>query len=284
MVYLKFIRSDGETFTVDNKQWGMVNNIDGISFPPVEINTTNLVGSAGSILNSKRVSSRDITFELVGKSNDKQRLRNSALSFFNCAFSFKILISYLGNTKRQIDCELYNIVMPAKSIGNFVTLTITMLALNPYFKSEKMFNVFMAKTIPTIGFPYVSVLGKGFNVSVIKPTTSVQVKNNGDVSTPFKVVTKFTSDVVNPTIRLNDSDFTLIKSFTSNDILVIDFTNPVPIITINGVNSIQYIKRDTNFNNILINRGISVFSFDAESGSDKMQTNIYYYEQYLGVC
>lgn len=284
MVYLKFVRSDGETLTVDNKKWGMVNNIDGISFPSIEINTTNLVGSAGSILNSKRVTSRDITFELVGKSGDKQRLRNSALSFFNYAFSYKVIISYLGSTRRQIDCELYNIAMPAKSIGNFVTLTVTMLALNPYFKSENMFSVFMAKTTPTSGFPYVSVLGKGFNVSVIKTTTSVQIKNNGDVPTPFKVITKFTGNVINPTIRLNDSDFTLIKSFVEKDVLVIDFTNPVPIITINGINSIQYIKRDTNFNNIQINRGISVFGFDAEDGVDKMQTNIYYYEQYLGVC
>ena len=284
MVYLKFIRSDGNTFTVDNKQWGMINNIDGISFPPIEINTTNLIGSAGSILNSKRISSRDITFELVGKSNDKQRLRNSALTFFNYDFSYKILISYLGNAKRHIDCELYNIDMPARSIGNFVTLTITMLALNPYFKSENMFNVFIAKTIPTIGFPYVSVFNKGFTTGVMKSTTSVRIKNNGDVATPFKVVTKFTGDVVNPTIRLNDSDFTLIKSFVNKDVLVIDFTNPVPVITINGVNSIQYIKRDTNFNHIVINRGISVFNIDAESGVDKMQSNIYYYEQYLGVC
>ena len=283
MVFMQITRSDGKTFTIDGKKWKLYNEIDGVASVTTELTTTDLIGSPGSILTSKRITSRDITFSIAGRASSKKKLRSELISFFNSYYTFTLHISYLDDVKRKITCELYNVVVPTRSVSNFVVGTITMLALNPYFKSENQYNVYMGLYTPKTGFPYVSKWGKGFNFGVISTVKSIQVINNGDVNAPYKIVTKAKGKVVNPVITQGNNAVKLMTTLNAGDVLTLDFETIPPKIDINGVNSIQLVERNSDFNNMYLNCGSTIFSYDADEGVEFMDSNIYYHELYLGV-
>lgn len=282
-MYVLFVRSDNERFLVDNSKWGMVNEIGGISMPPLEINTINKIGDAGAILSDKRVGTRDISFELVGRKGKRSELRNEALNFFNPDFSYTIYMSYLAGVTRQISCELYNVAMPAKSVRDMVTINVTFLALDPYFKSGDVNTIFLGYVVGMFGFPYVSPVGKGFTTGVINEQRNIAVNNDGNMKAPFSVEMKFNGAVKNPTLMVNEKPFKVLLDFAVSDVLYVSFETMPPKITKNGVNCIQYLSRDTDFISMVFNRGLNSVSYTADSGMENITATIKYFKRYLGV-
>lgn len=282
MVSIKLVRNDGKEFKIDGEHWKLYGEIQGISNVNIELTTAKNLSGSGSIVTTRRIGTRDVTFNAVNVKGKPSDMRAKAIVFFNPEYTYTMFITYQGITRR-LPCELYKYEIPAENVHRMLKLQVTMLATDPFFTSESDNSQFLGKIKGRIGFPYVSIVNKGFVVSNLAPTKSVKVINDGVTPTGYSVHVNIIGNVTNPTIFQDDLPFKIYDTFEKNDTLDIDFESAIPKVRKNGVNIIQKVDRFAEFSTMKLRVGETQLSYTAESGENNMQINIRFYKKYLGV-
>lgn len=263
---------------------------------PINIATSANVLTDGSILISKRIDECERTATFFYKGNRPRReVRDEVLSFFNPRFSFEVHVTHMGRTRwcagevRNIECKIQKETWPLRC-------TFTLLCLDPYMRNEDGHTERFTDARPMFGFPYVSHLmmksadGRklpvGAPVSILVYDGRNTVYNAGDVPCMYRIQCKFKDYVANPQFT-KDGKFVLVKdSFTTGDVLIIDFESAPPKVTKNGVNIINKCSRDSNFTGMEMQVGDNIFQYTCDNPDTArayMDVSILYNDRYLGV-
>lgn len=308
-VKLKFVRSDGAVFggaAVEGAdsdgwnvgcgaQWSIPNDgLENFANLPYNVKTAANVLKDGSSLVSKRVDEVDRTVKMVYSGQDPDAGRAEAISFFNPRFSFKLYAQYRGMT-RYCEGELYAFDSPAGNVHKAPEATVTLLCLDPYWKSVDGNENSLTDTAPMFGFPYVSHVKQklpngekypvGFLASKMLYDGMNTVYNSGDVPAMYRVHVDFEGYVLSPTITKDDRHVKVIYDFYDGDTLDIDFTATPPTVEINGKNAIGQCSRDSNFTGMEMTVGPNIFNYTCDNTANRpyMNVQVLFHKNYLGV-
>lgn len=281
-VEIKIIRNDNKEFLIDGTEWG-ITKLDGFNGVDNIIYSEDKCVGDGSTFSGERVGDKDRTISVRLKNkNLNEIMRKVVISFFNPKYTYKVYVTYQGRTLwcqgRQIgfSCDMINVYQP-------IIFTWTILSNMPYMMSVDNFGKNIASIIPMCGFPFVSILNKGFNVSVFNFAKQVLIENDGDIGTFIQCVISAKGNVENPKLIKDGKYVRIIDNMVANDIYVIDFAANPPTVKKNGINAISKTDRTSNFVDMDLLVGDNTISFDADNGSNNMEVILYYNKRYLGL-
>lgn len=284
MVTVKFVRDDNEIFFIDDKTWKIPSNgLEGFDYINPLITTHKKAYNDGSFYQSISVGEKDrtITAVLLNRKLNKQ-MRERLRSFFGVKRVFDVFINYNG-VERKFNGYLYTYKLPTKNIYDFLTLTVTILCPQPYLLSVDEFGQNIGQRYAKFGFPFPSIVNKGFVFSILKYSQSAKLKNDGDIFTYPKIVIHANGEITNPEVRLNDKFIKYNDVLKLNDILTIDLTNDQAQVILNGKNVIGKTDRKSSFTNFKIEIGNNDFSYDAQTGANLMDVTVYFNKRYGGL-
>ena len=293
---LRIVRSDGAEFVLgDSSEWVLSMNDMGDWIPmDISVSTSANVLTDGSTLVSKRVEEKDRTCRAVYWGTDRQSARANAITFFNPKHSFEAHLTYFGRT-RWCEGELIAFDCPISDERTPTQITFTILCPDPYMRSEDGNFNSLTDAKPMFGFPFVSHVKEtlpkgekypvGFNASVLLYDGLNTVYNSGDVECYYTIHCEFNGPAKNPTFTKDDRHVQVLSTFGDGDVLEIDFTAAPPTVEINGQNAIQLCSRDSDFVQMQMSVGPSVFQYTCEDVSNRpnMDVQIRFYKNYLGV-
>lgn len=284
-VKIRIVRSDSKEFNIDGTDWRIPSNgLDGFGTYENDITTVDNAVGDGGIIVSDRIAPKDRT--IVAKSRNpvlNDVLRRVALSFFNSKFEYKIYITYIGVT-RWCEGKIYKFDLPSGNVNRTMTMTVTFLCPNPFFKSYDNFGKNIASVVGMCAFPYLcsitdgtpkGITGGRFNFAQV-----IVLENDGDVDTFCQAVFTANGTVINPKLTVNGNYVRVIDTMQFGDVIIIDFTKNPPTVQKNGANYIGHCDRTSAFDDMALVVGDSEISFDADTGSNLLDVSIYYNKLY----
>lgn len=152
--------------------------------------------------------------------------------------------------------------------------------MDPYFYSKDDFGKNIAAVKTTFGFPFISPVGKGFNVGIYNFKRAIGVENTGDVETYFSIRLEAFGDVANPKVIKDNAYIRIIDTLHKNDVVQVNLVDNT--IRKNGVNCIGKVDRTSSFSGMRLDVGNNTVSFAADDGDTNMRVLLYYNLRYLG--
>lgn len=261
---------------------------------PIETTTSPNVLSDGSSVVGKRVSECERTASCFCSGGDLASERLKALSFFNPKHTYSAHVTYYGTT-RWAPGELSAVECAITREGRALELVFTLLCPDPYMRSESGNENSLTDSAPMFGFPFVSHFRMPLPDGTKKPVGFLASKllydglntvyNTGDVETYYTIRCECNGAVKNPTFFKDSRFVRMVGDYQDGDVIVIDFTQAPPSVTVNGVNAIQACSRDSNFTGMAMQVGANVFQYscDNEANRPLMDVQILFYRKYLGI-
>lgn len=291
-VIVRIVRDDGEEFWIDNERWMIPNDgLENWANLPHSVSVQENASYDGGIVTNQRVEAVDRTVEAELLSPEgNAEARAEAIRFFSPRRTYDVHLTYQGRTRwcqgvqYAFKCETGNIYQP-------VAISWTVLCPMPYLLSEDNFGKDVAFITAKFGFPYHSVVQstpagvykRGFVMGVYDFNRTVDIRNDGDVTTFPRVVVRADGTVENPKISIGDKFVRFVGTLRQGDELVIDFEQRPPRVTLNGQNAINKVDRASSFTSFQIEAGDTTFEYDADSGENVMSVSLYYWKRYLGI-
>lgn len=215
-------------------------------------------------------------------------IRREALDFFNGKHTYKIYLTYMGET-RWCEGKVYKFDIPTKNVNRRMTLQITFMCPNPYMKSYSDFGQNIASLTGMIAFPYLCNATRkehapvGITGGIFNFAQRVILNNDGDTEAQARVIIEAAGEVTNPEITINGNTCRLIGVLAQDDNLVFDFTNNPPTVKKNGVNVIGQCDRTSAFDGMGLQIGDNTIEYDADDGVNVMNVSVYYNKLYNGI-
>lgn len=291
-VIVRIVRDDGEEFWIDNEKWMIPNDgLENWANLPHSVSVQESASYDGGIVTNRRVETVDRTVEAELLSPEgNAEARAGAIRFFSPRHTYDVHLTYQGRTRwcrgvqYAFKCETGNVYQP-------VAISWTVLCPMPYLLSEDNFGKDVASVTAKFGFPYHSVVQstpagvykRGFAMGVYDFNRTVDIQNDGDVTTFPRVVIRADGTVENPKIGIGDKFVRFVDTLKQGDELVIDFEQRPPRVTLNGQNAINKVDRASSFTSFQIEAGDTTFEYDADSGENVMSVSLYYWKRYLGI-
>lgn len=279
-VGIKIIRSDSKSFVFDNASWG-ISKLTGLGCPKIQLFTEDKAVGDGSYVTGQRLSDREHGFVVTAKDKSlNATFRRQLIRYFNPMYTYDVYYTYQQEQK-HIESKLLAPVIPSENIYKRITADITFLSVDPYFKSVDEYGKDIAAITGCFGWPYVSILNKGFLYGKYNFAQEVTIYNDGDTDVYGRFVIKATDEVVNPCLEQGDNKITILDTMVADDEYIIDLVNGK--VTKNGINANNKIDRASDITSIIFKVGDNSISFGADDGDNNMQVVIYYNKLYLGV-
>jgi hypothetical protein len=281
-VQIQIIRDDGQTMLYNSATtlWG-IEKIDGIGSPEIEIyDEDNAIGD-GSTITAVRVKKREWGFTVSLKSpadNDAQR--KAQIAFYRPHSTYKAVITYRG-VQRWLPCRLVSADEPVVNIYDTESLEVKMVAPDPFFRSMDEFGKDIANIIGLFGFPYVSIMDKGFRIGYYEFADNLVIENDGDADTDFRVRIVATGDVTNPKISCNGQFAQYTGTMAEGDVLIFDFQEHK--VTKNGANVIASLSDNSTLTKMSLVTGSNTIKYEAEIGGSMMNVYVYFNKKFNGV-
>lgn len=278
---ISFLRSDGHTFVVDGSTFD-ITHLDGIGAPKVEIFTEKKAVGDGDIVTGRRIAARTINIELSNRlSNLNHQMREIAGAFFNPRYDFDVTIQYGGVERTANGCQIKSIDMPTENIHKKMRLYLTFFCPDAYLLGEGLRGANINKTTPGFGFPFVSLVGIGFNFAVFDFTTNIAIENDGDAPTYVRAVFTAKGQVVNPKLIKDEAQIKILSILKAGDVLEIDTEQNTVIL--NGVNAVNLVDKTSDFAAMELAIGDNSIGFGADSGDNLLDVSLHYAKRYQGV-
>lgn len=286
---IKVVRSDQQEFIFSLMGYGsnwvfLQSGLDGFGSFEKEISTVNKAKGHGDIMVGSRIGKKDRTIRATNnliRNNDKERL--ALTRFFRPDDEYKVYITYGGRTLWR-EAEIYKFNCPTPpDITNRLDVEIVFLFPDPLWKSYDNFGKNIAGKTATGGFPYIAKrtgAKKGHTTGVLDFTREVTLVNDGDVSSEARVEIGFTGDVVNPKLIINDHYVRMLETYHEGDVLVMDFEQLPPRVTLNGVNRLGYGDRTSQWEDMSLELGANIIKYDADTGNNLMRVTVFYNKRY----
>lgn len=273
-----FTRSDGLVFTMDDKMLG-ITELDGLGRPTIEIFTEKRAVGSGDLVTSKRIAGRAITVKTTSRVHGiNAQLRSIASSFFSHAYTYDVEFQYDGVIRTATECELKAIDIPTENIHKPFRMVVTVLAPAGYLQGGGMNGQNLNEARGGFGFPYVSLVNRGFHYGVFLFSQRAAVINDGAGPTYVRAVMTCRGEVINPKLTHGDSFVRVVTTLNKGDTLVIDTEKR--IVTLNGSNAITYVDKASNFQGMTLEVGASEIGFEADSGDNLLDVSVYWAKRY----
>lgn len=277
-------RSDGKEFNIDNTNWRILSDgLDGFDYVDQSIVTEANAFGDGSRVMSVRTPEIDRTVTCVynGSLENKAHQRQTVRKFFNRAYDYDIILEYMGE-KKYCEGKLYSLTLPTENIYEFMTLTFTILSVQPYLLSYDDFGKNIAMISGGLEFNF-EIPEDGIEFGTYSFAKEVQIDNEGDVDTYCKAIFTAKGSVTNPKLIKDDKYVRIIDTMVSGDEIVIDLVSKPVSITKNGVNIIGKTDRTSSFNGMVLSVGSNTIAYDADNGDNMLDVTIYYNERFTGI-
>lgn len=284
-VKIKILRSDGREFIADGSvngeaSWG-ITAIEGIGSLEFENFTEKKAVGDGDIIKGTRVKSREISIVTKAKNAALNKiLRREAISFFNNKYSFRLYVTYQGETM-WIDGIIEGLSIPNDNLREQQRVDVSFFCKDPYMKSVDAFGYDIAAIDPLWTFEEIDDPDWGEPFDSYNFAKSVDITNDGDVETYCTSIIRATGEVKNPKFIHNDAYIRFIDDLVTNDVVEIDIENRK--VLKNGKNALAKIDRNSNFVGMVFPVGDNVVSYDADSGETNMSVTLYFNKLYMGV-
>lgn len=292
----RFVRSDGEEFNFGRGGWMILKDgFEDAANLAYTVSTSKNILTDGSSLVAKRAEETDRTITAEYRGDSPDRARSEAIAFFNFRFSFELHVTYRGNSRWCLG-ELKGFKADSGSPFDDPRITVTLLCLDPFWRSESHNDFAFGDSTPMLGWPYVShvrmVGPKGERYPVGNPVSILiydgknTLINTGDVEAPYTIQVRAGGELINPTITKDGKFIKVLVTMQSGDVLLIDYeSRRTPQVTLNGKNVIQQCSRDSSFTGMMIQPGTNVFTFTIDNTINRLLSDvrILYYKRYTGV-
>ncbi len=260
--------------------------LTGMDSPTVEIFTEKSANSDGEIITGSRVGSRLISLSLVSRDERKNReMRTIASAFFSPSQTFSVSVTLEGKTRIAKYCRLKALAMPTGSIYAPLAITASFLCPSGYLTGtdDETQGKNLNSVTPALGFPFVSVVGYGFNFGIRNFAKVINVSNTGDASTFIRAIFEVdgTDTVINPSLICGDAFVKVLTELSLGDVLVID--SELRTITLNGQNVLNLMSKDSTMGNMTLAVGENTIGFDADEHENQLRIRVYYEYKYNGL-
>lgn len=286
MFTLKVENAKGAILELTNNEENyQVANIDGLTPPNANINTTSYANGDGSSFNSSRIPNREIVIT-VYINGDVQKNRLTLYKYFRIKEWCKV---YYQDENRDVYIEGYVQTLEAPIFVQKQVAQISILCPNPYFKDMETIIQNISKVVKKFTFPFSINQNEPISFSELELEKVTNIINDSESEAGLIINVKFMGTVDKLEIRNvdNGESFIINYKFVKDDKLVINCNrgNKSVILTREAVeyNIIPYIQSGSVFFQLGI--GDNNFSFLADEGIDDMlvDINFKYYKVYLGV-
>lgn len=279
---VEFLRSDNQRLIFGD---GVFNILDmaGIGTLTPEIFTKKKAVDHGSIVTGYRIPEREFSIKAeVGDASLNRQYLSILNSFFNPVYTYDVTVTYLGDSKLAKNCYIRKFDDGAgKNIYRPIVPVITMMYPDAFFLSTDEFGKDIASVNAGFIWPYRHLIGESFCFGVYAFGGRVQVFNDGDVTAYIKVAFAFTGECTAPAVYKDESYVRILGDFHSGDRLIIDAYDKS--VKLNGQNISTRVEKGSKWNDMILQLGDNVVSYDAEHGSNNVNVYVYYNKRYLGI-
>ncbi len=256
-------------------------DIQGIESSSYSINKTNSEQD-GATLTSVKIEPREITITGDIEKNIKEdENRDFLLRFFNPKQKGIMYITR-NNISRKIQYQVSSLDFPTNKLYEYIDFTLVLECIEePYFSDAKNSGNYLTLISPQFTFPLAISPTKSMGYKTYKPV--MPLVNDGDKETGIEIiVTAKRGKMNNIKFTLNNNEYMKINTTLEQwDELIIN-TNPrKKSITLNGVNIINKIDRNSSFFSLKI--GKNILKYECDDGSTNIDIDVQFYRKYLGV-
>lgn len=282
-VTVRFTRSDGKSFAFDDSPMG-VTALDGVGGPKLELFTEKSAVGDGDIITGRRVAARPITITASNRiMRINAQMRKIVSAFFNPLYTYSVEITYGESTRSAHECELKAIAIPTANIYKRFSVTLTLLSPTGYLDGGGLYGRDINSIQPRLGWPWVSMRGRGMLYSLYNFSKAVTVDNNGDAPTFIRAVFTATGKdaVINPKLIKGEYFIRVLTTMRPGDKVEIDTEKR--LVKINGVNAMHLVDKASNWTGMKMEVGQNSFGFDADEHDNQLSVRIYYTTRFYGM-
>jgi len=249
--------------------------IEGLTDFPFDVQTTSNPQIYGVTIDYMKPLERKIRVVFRCKAMLRQRM----IHFFNPFISGKLTVTWNGVT-RWINYVSRPIKINQPRPHNPLTVEVELMCRNPYWNHMDDYGKNIAAVQPLIVFPFVwPVEQAGYITDYKLLNQKVEILNDGDVSTPIRVIFRCKGEVINPRLTLNDQEYVRIGTATNPVVMqlgdTVEFdTNPEAIEVLkNGVNIFQFVDPTNTY--FQVPPGDNYIEYGADDGVNNLEVFVY---------
>ncbi|HIZ16864.1 MAG TPA: phage tail family protein, partial [Firmicutes bacterium] len=249
-----------------NKNY-VIRSIDGLTPPFATVNSSVVAMVDGAIYNSARVETRNIIIT-ISPLIPVEANRNALYKYFPIKKKIRL---YYENGMKHVYIDGYVDSIDGSLFEISQTLTISIICLEPYWKSQILSNADVSDTEGLFEFPF-AIPSDGIEFSRINKTSTVNIVNYGDVEIGMIIELIADDYVSNPTIY---------RTATGEMFSLIYYMHPKDKITINTNRNSKSIilTRNGEKSNIInslvmgsvwfeLDLGDNIFSYKCDDGAN----------------
>ena len=273
---LKF-ESGGQSILAGGDYDFKIKKAEGFEASDYEFSTAANAQIDGISVTGRRTAARELTVEIECGDSERGRI----IAFHNPKRSGKLTATINGRT-RWIMYEVKRFRFLQENLYDPLVYQLIMACPQPYFLDMSDFGKDLAAYVPLFAFPFVWLTGRDYTSEYRQFSTNFLVVNRGDVDTGMKVTFIAKDAVKNPKLYLQDGQYIrVIVDLNKGDQLTIETNKGKKSITLNGVNIINRIDRQSTF--IGLEPGENTLTYTADDGYMNLEVRLYYTPMYLGV-
>lgn len=282
MFSLSVQNAGGKEIELTHNENYIISSIQGLNPPAATINTKTVTNFDGARFSSSRVNIRNIVITILPVDPvDENRI--ALYEYFKVKQFVRI---FYKNRLRDVYIDGYVETFEDDFFTNSQNIQISIICPNPYFKSvDYGINNFM-NVVDLFESPF-SIPNEGMAVSEKLDNFTVDVTNQGDVSTGMVIHGIFSGNVVELSIwdKLTKGKMMVEYEFVAGDELFIDTNKGQKSITLSRsgekVNLINYLTEDSTW--LTLSPGINSFEYVTEYGQMNVELSIQHSDLYQGV-
>ena len=237
----------------------VVTNIDGLTPPTANINTTKVALGDGAIYNSSVVNERNIVITLY-ITGDIERNRQRLYSVFKTKQYCKV---YYKNQNRNVYTEGYVESFEATIFDKKQMVQISILCPSAYLTNVEQKEYTLDGNTSTINV---------YNDGDIDTGITIEMRANGTVSNPVLINTQ-TSEKMAINYSLSSGDVVRITTYRGHKRVYLTHDGTT-------TNIINRLSSDSTWFTILV--GDNIFTYEASSGGSNLDVRFILLEQYEG--
>lgn len=283
--------NQGESLTMGvgdpDKSGLLISNMDGISPGQADISTTELAATDGSVYNSSRLVSRNITFDIIF--NDLPSVEeNRHLSYKYFPLKKEITLTF-NTDERQLQIDGYVESNEANIFEEQESASFSIICPNPYFYSLATQTTVFSGIEPMFEFPFCndSLTEKLLVFSEIRTKYENVVYYEGDAETGFVMNIHFVGPASGISIfNVENREIMKIDTDKLSAIVggAIQAGDDLTISTVRGKKSLTFVRagksynvlncldRDSDWLQLYI--GLNVIAFTAVEGNNNLQFTV----------
>lgn len=274
-------KSNKKTLQMNSNLDIKVIDIQGIEASSYTINTTPSEQDGVSVT-SVKVEPREIVITGdIEKNKNELKNRDYLIRFFDPKQDGEMFITR-NNVDRKIQYKVSSLNFSTNKMYERIQFTLSLESTEePYFSDAKNKGNYLTLISPQFTFPLVICPKKVMGYKTFKPV--MPLVNDGDKETGIEIIaTAKRGKVDNLKFILNNNQYIKVNATLNQwDELKINTNARKKSVTLNGINIINKIDRNSTFFTLKI--GKNILKYECDNGSTNIDINVLFYRKYLGV-